>query len=96
MPRFRADNVATNASAGPFVAALLIAGLIHLILIQGMGLALPGASSDMQVMRPLEITMLQRTGPSDEKPISPMLSPRSTAWWTMGGPRRPTTLPASS
>jgi len=68
MSRFRAGNAATDTSAGPFVAALLIAGLIHLILIQGMDLALPKASSGTQVMRPLELTVLQRTGPTHEKP----------------------------
>jgi len=68
MSRFRADHTATDVSAGLFVAALLIAGLIHLILIQGMDLALPRASSGTQVMRPLELTVLQEMGPTDEKP----------------------------
>jgi len=68
MSRFRADNAATDASVGPFVAALLIAGLIHLILIRGMDLALPRASSGTQIMHPLELTVLQEMGPADEKP----------------------------
>ncbi len=68
MPQFRVDNAATDASTGPFVAALLIAGLIHLILVLGVDLAFPKASSDTQAMRPLELTVLQRMGPPNEQP----------------------------
>jgi len=67
MARFRLDNAATDASAGPFVAALLIAVLIHLILILGVDLAFPKASFGMQARHPLEITVLQWGESSDEQ-----------------------------
>ncbi|WP_218068336.1 energy transducer TonB [Candidatus Thiosymbion oneisti] len=68
MPRLWVDNAATDAAVGPFAAALLIAGLIHLILILGVDLAFPKASSGTQAMRPLEIMVLQRTGALNERP----------------------------
>lgn len=68
MPRLWVDNAAADTSVGPFAAALLIAGLIHLILILGVDLAFPKANSDAQARRPLEIRVLQRTGPSNKGP----------------------------
>jgi len=68
MSRFRVDNATTNASVGPFTAALLIAGLIHLILILGVDLAFPKANPDTQARRLLEIRVLQRQELSNEGP----------------------------
>jgi len=68
MSRFRAANAAADTAVGPFAAALLIAGFIHLILILGVDLAFPKASPDAQARRPLEIRVLQRRGPPNEEP----------------------------
>jgi len=68
MPQLWVDNAAPDAAAGPFATALLIAGLIHLILILGVDLAFPKVSPGPRAMRPLEVMLLQRTGPANEEP----------------------------
>jgi len=74
MARLWLDNAAADASVGPFAAALLIAGLIHLVLILGVDLAFPKASPDAQARCPLEIRVLQRTRPTHEKPETAVAS----------------------
>jgi len=55
-------------TAGRFGAALLIACLVHLILFRGMGFTLPQVGSGTRAAPPLEIMVLPRARPADEKP----------------------------
>jgi len=63
MPRRRVGN-----TAGRFGAALLIACLVHLILLRGMDFTLPQVGSGTRAAPPLEIMVLPRARPVDEKP----------------------------
>lgn len=63
-------KITAAASAGPLIAALLIACLIHLILILGVDSGLPRTDSEARPMRPLEILVLRQAGPSYEKPAA--------------------------
>jgi len=57
-----------KATTGLFAVALLIACLIHLVLILGVGFPFPKAGPDRQATRPLELIVLHRAGTSSEMP----------------------------
>ncbi|MCB2261465.1 MAG: TonB family protein [Candidatus Thiosymbion ectosymbiont of Robbea hypermnestra] len=68
MPGAWESKATTDASVGLFAVALLIACLIHLILLLGVGLSFPGTGPDRQAARPLALRVLHRMEPSNALP----------------------------
>ncbi|MCG6862954.1 MAG: energy transducer TonB [Chromatiaceae bacterium] len=62
------DDPATDTSSYLFIAALLTACFVHLILILGVGFAFPNAARENQTTHQLEIIVLRQAAPSNVTP----------------------------
>ena len=67
-PQLWADTAGTEVSSSPLAAAFLVACLIHLFLILGVGFVFPETNPGKQAARTLEITVLRQAVSSAEKP----------------------------
>lgn len=67
-PRLWEDRPESGSPPSTFAAALAIAGAVHLLILLGVGFEMPEAKNAPDTTRPLEVVVLRRAAPLDEKP----------------------------